>query len=208
MLRRLTIADIPELERVQNQALPGSLPTIFGARFFRLYYASLMADSRFHSCGFFHDGRMAGFLTYTTDSGAMLRAAFGSHLAGYLWAVGTSLARQPAVIWTTLKLLPGLFAPGTQPGADVRAELLSYGVLPEFRRGSRYYAQRGVHVALELLHRAFADLREQGADRVKIFIQTEDVNAFINAFYAREGFRFVSRARRLGINCNYYIRKL
>lgn len=208
MIRPLTVADIPELERVQNLSLPGSLPTMYGPRFFRLYYESLMAEPQFLSGGFFWESRMAGFLTYTTDTAALLSRAFRGHLAAYVGAVGTGIAKRPSVLVTTLKLLPGFFLPGNQPGSDVLAELLSYGVLPEFRRGSEFFARQRVHVALELLHRAFRELREQGARQVKIFIQTEDVNAFINEFYRREGFRFVSRVRRFGVMCNYCVRDL
>jgi hypothetical protein len=208
LIRSLTAADIPELERVQNAALPGSLPTVYGPRFFRLYYQSLMADAHFLSGGFFWESRLAGFLTYTTDTAALLSHAFRSHLAGYVLAVGLGIARRPSSLGMTLKLLPDFFAPAAQQGSDVPAELLSYGVLPEFRRRSEFFAQHRIHVALELLHRAFDELREQGARRVKIFIQTEDVNPFINQFYRDEGFQLVGRGRRFGMPCNYLVREL
>jgi hypothetical protein len=81
-------------------------------------------------------------------------------------------------------------------------------VLPEFRRRSEFFAQHRIHVALELLHRAFDELREHGARRVKIFIQTEDVNPFINQFYRDEGFQQVGCGRRFGMPCNYLVREL
>lgn len=208
MIRSLTAADIPELERVQNAALPGSLPTVYGPRFFRLYYESLMADAHFLSGGFFWESRLAGFLTYTTDTAALLSRAFRRNLARYVLAVGLGIARRPSSLAMTLKLLPDFFAPATQQGSDVPAELLSYGVLPEFRRRSEFFTRQRIHVALELLHRAFDDLREHGARRVKIFIQTEDVNPFINQFYRDEGFQLVGRARRFGMPCNYLVRDL
>lgn len=208
MIRSLTVVDIPELECVQRESLPGSLPTLFGPRFFRLYYQSLMADPLFLSGGFFWESRLAGFLTYTTDTAALLSAAFRRHWAGYALAAGLGIARRPATLRTTLKLLPDLLAPQGQQGSDVPAELLSYGVLREFRRSSDFFARHRIHVALELLHRAFGELRGHGAKRVKIFIQTEDVNPFINQFYRGEGFQPVGRVRRFGMPCNYLVREL
>jgi GNAT superfamily N-acetyltransferase len=208
LIRSLTVADITELESVQRESLPGSLPTLFGPRFFRLYYRSLMADPRFLSAGFFWESRLAGFLTYTTDTAALLSAAFRRHWAGYALAVGLGIARRPGTLRTTLKLLPGLLSLRGQQGSDVPAELLSYGVLREFRRSSDFFAEKHIHVARELLHRAFDELRGHGARRVKIFIQTEDVNPFINQFYREQGFQPVGRARRFGMPCNYLVREL
>lgn len=208
MIRSLTVADIAELEPVQRESLPGSLPTLFGPRFFRLYYQSLMADPRFLSAGFFWESRLAGFLTYTTDTAALLSAVFRRHWAGYALAVGLGIARRPGTLRTTLKLLPDLLAPLGQQGSDVPAELLSYGVLREFRRSSDFFARQRIHVALKLLHRAYDELRSHGAKRVKIFIQTEDVDPFINQFYRREGFQPMGLVRRFGMRCNYLVREL
>jgi len=181
---------------------------MYGSRFFRLYYESLMADLRFLGNGFFWESRMAGFLTYSTDTAALLSAAFRGRVADYCVAVGLGIGAHPAALRTTLKLLPGFFFPGRQPGSEVPAELLSYGVLPEFRRHSEFFASQRIHVALELLHRAFSELREHGARQVKIFIQLEDTNAFINEFYRREGFQLLRRTRRFGMLCNYCVRDL
>lgn len=208
MIRPLTVADIAELEQVQSTALPGSLPTRYGPRFFRLYYESLMADPRFLSGAYFWESRMAGFLTYTTDTAALLSSAFRQHLAAYVLAVGLGSLRHPSTVPMTLGLLPDFFAPSAQQGSDVPAELLSYGVLPEFRRRSEFFAQHRIHVALELLHRAFDELREHGARAVKIFIQLEESNPFINEFYRREGFQLQGRVRRFGMECNYLVRPL
>jgi ribosomal protein S18 acetylase RimI-like enzyme len=208
LIRALAQADIPELERVQNAVLPGSLPTLFGPRFFRLFYESLMADPRFLGRGFFWESSLGGFLTYTTDTAGMLGGAFRSRFAEYLWAVGMGVLTRPAALSATLKLLPGFFVPGSQPGSEVKAELLSFGVLPEYRRGSSLYLQHRVHVAAELLHGAFEDLRRKGALKVKVYIQTEDANASVNEFYRKEGFQCVGRVRRFGVPCNYCTRDL
>ena len=208
VIRALEKADIPELERVQNAVLPGSLPTLFGPRFFRLFYESLMADPRFLSSGFFWESRLGGFLTYTSDTAGLLGGAFRSRVVEYLWAVGVGALTRPSVLSATVKLLPGFFAPGSQAGSEVKAELLSFGVLPEYRRGSPLYAQQRVHVAAELMHRAFAELRSRGALKVKVYIQTEEANPAVNEFYRREGFRFVGRVRRFGVPCNLCTRDL
>lgn len=193
---------------MQTTSLPGSLPTLYGPRFFRLYYQSLMADPRFLSSAFFWESRMAGFLTYTTDTAALLSTAFRGHLAGYILAVGLGMIRHPSTLGTTLRLLPDFFAPAAQQGSDVSAELLSYGVLPEFRRRSEFFAQHRIHVALELLHRAFDELRDRGSRAVKIFIQVEETNPFINQFYRNEGFQLQGRVRRFGVVSNHLVRPL
>ena len=151
---------------------------------------------------------MAGFLTYTTDTAALLSTAFRGHLASYFLAVGWGCLRHPSALSMTLRLLPDFFAPSGQQGSDVPAELISYGVLPEFRRRSEFFAQHRIHIALQLLHRAFDELRDRGARAVKIFIQVEETNPFINEFYRREGFQFQGRVRRFGVECNHMVRPL
>lgn len=167
-----------------------------------------MAEPQFIGDGFFWESRMAGFLTYTTDSGALLPAALRHSFWQYGFTVAGSLLARPQRLRTVMSLLPGVLAPGSQPGRDVPAELLSFGVLREFRRGSEFYAKEKIHVALELLHRAFAELRARGARQVKIFIQPEEVNPFIHDFYRREGFRLVGDTRRLGVACTFMVRDL
>jgi ribosomal protein S18 acetylase RimI-like enzyme len=184
------------------------LVALYGPRFFRLFYQSLMADPRFLSSGFFWESRMGGFLTYTTDTAGLLGRALRGRFVEYLWSVGVGALTRPSALSATVKLLPGVFAPAGQPGSEVKAELLSFGVLPEYRRGSSFHVQHGVRVAAELLHGAFEDLRRMGALKVKVYIQTEEANPAINEFYRREGFQLVGRVRRFGVPCNYCTRDL
>lgn len=205
MIRKLTVADIPELERVQVATLPGSLPLAFGSRFFRVYCEALLADPRFFADGFFWEGRLAGFLTYTSDSSALLAAALRRRLAAFATSAAIGSLTSGTRMASALRALGGVLTAGREPGSDVRAELLSYGVLPEFRRASAFYAERRIHVAQELLHGAFANLYRAGAPSVKIFIQPDP---FIQRFYAREGFHYIGFVRRFGLHGQLGVREL
>ncbi len=205
MIRPLTVADIPELERVQAATLPGSLPQAFGPRFFRVYMEALLADSRFFGDGFFWDDRMAGFLTYTSDSSALFRTALRRRFLAFATAAARGSLTSPTRMASALGALAGVLTAGREPGSDVLAELLSYGVLPEFRRSSAFFTEQGIHVSRELLHQAFANLYRAGAPSVKIFIQPDP---FIQSFYAREGFHYIGFVSRLGLHGRLGVRQL
>jgi ribosomal protein S18 acetylase RimI-like enzyme len=124
------------------------------------------------------------------------------------WAAAAGVLARPARLKTLLSVLPLARGAGTGTGDDVGAELLSFGVLPEFRRSSEWFRRQRRHVARELLDRAVDVLRQRDATLVKIFIQPEDVNPFVNRFYQEAGFRLMRATERFGIRANFYLKNL
>jgi ribosomal protein S18 acetylase RimI-like enzyme len=208
VIRPVTAVELPELVRVHCATLPGSLPTLFGDAFHRHYYQALLLDQDFFCDGFFYNGRMAGFLNYTTDSRRLFVHALRRRFLALGWAAAAGVLARPARLKTLLSVLPLARGAGTGTGDDVGAELLSFGVLPEFRRSSEWFRRQRRHVARELLDRAVDVLRQRDATLVKIFIQPEDVNPFVNRFYQEAGFRLMRATERFGIRANFYLKNL
>lgn len=209
MIRKLTRADIPELIAVHLATLPGTLPGRFGERFMELYYSSLLAQPAFFCDGYFHDSRLCGFLAYAGDSGAALGGALRSHFIQYSARLLAAVIARPARALTLLQVAGNLFSLGGRDAAtDARAELLSFGVLPEFRRSSEFYARHKVVIGTELLHHAFDTLAAAGARAVRIYIPPERERPFIHKYYREEGFEFVGESPRFGFLSAVYVRQL
>ncbi len=209
MIRRITREEIPELMRVQLLTLPGTLPGRFGDAFMSLYYRSLLERPQFFCDGFFWESRLCGFFAYSSDSGAALGGALRSHLPEYCLRLAAAVLRRPQRALPLLQVARNIFSLGgaAQPAvANVRAELLSLGVLPEFRRSSPFGAKAKINIAAELLNHSFRTLAEAGERVVKVYVPPPAVNPFIHQYYQSLGFRLAGEERRFGAQTNIYVR--
>ena len=208
VIRPITALDVPEVVNVHTATLPGSLPAYFGPRFHRLYYTALLEDPRFFCDAFVWEGRVAGVLSYTSDSRSLFADALRRRFAAFAFAAGLGLLANPARFRAVIRLLPLMRGTEAGAGSEVPAELLSFGVLPEYRQSSEFFRSTGRHVARELMERSFVTLAGAGASSVKAFVEPEERNAAVNRYYQRLGFRLVCRTKRLGYEANDYLRNL
>ena len=210
---RFIIGPIPEsslddLLDVHEAALPGSIPTRFGRPFFRLYYEALMQDPDFFCVGAFIRSRLVGFFAFSSNSREGLRSAFRRWPLRFFRALARGLLERPSRCVTLWQIVAGSFTGGNEPGGDIRAELLSLGVLAEHRRSARPRDKREVPISHELVGHALNTLRERGVDRVKAFTKPEHEDPLANSFWVNQGFELVGRCRMFGHSANFYVRKL
>lgn len=180
-----TPAPAADLRRLHAGLLPTSPVALLGPRFMeRFYYRLLPRAGLISGAVAYVDGEPAGFIVATHDSAGFMRAGLRRHGLALLWVVSTSLlaspARLPAVLeaWRLMRSRP------SPPGTATAGEILSLGVVPEYR-GSRFLRASGIQIAIDLLERAVEDLRARGRRQIRAVVDRDNTAAKL--FYHGRG---------------------
>ncbi len=132
-VRRLTIDDLERLLAVQAVTLPDTMSARFGPRFNALYHRAMLREELYYCDGYFSDGQLVGYLSYTADTFQLLRVTFRRHAAAFVATLAGSLVTQPRRAALLLRIVRLMWVRRPEPAQEIGAELLSIGVLPDFR---------------------------------------------------------------------------
>jgi ribosomal protein S18 acetylase RimI-like enzyme len=205
MIRSLTSADIDLIIPLQLYTLPGSLPSKFGKEFMRLYYETLLPEPGFFCDGYFWQADLVGFIVYSSSSQNVLRRAFLGNILSYTRVLTNSLLRSPRRMQSITKIILTLIPGGSNPLSDVSAEMISIGILPDFRGSSAIGEENNKSVASQLLDNGLNVLRDEGVDQVKVYTKLESDSPIANAFVRRAGFQLVGAMQRYDQISNLYL---
>jgi hypothetical protein len=206
-IRRLTPDDIDALLAIQESTLPDTMAARLGDRFNVLYFRSVLGEPLCFVDGYFVDGRVVGFLAYSPAAAEMLRRVVRHNRMPFVAATAAGLLVSPSSLGVVLRIVMAILARVPETGSEIEAEMLSMGVLADFR-GRREVRGRTVRVAHELVQHAFSVLRANGARRVKAFVKLEEADPVARRFWFREGCTLVGRARRFGIEAELLVKDL
>jgi ribosomal protein S18 acetylase RimI-like enzyme len=166
--------------------LPTSPIVRIGRRFARdFYYRSLVADGLVGCHVAYVDGVAAGFLAFTADPAHFMSIGLRRHwprIARTLLVDVVTDPRRAAVILWTLGYMRSRKS-AVPPG---EAELLSLGVMPQFR-SIDFVRSTGLRISTELFGRARADLLARGVQRFHGVVEAKNREALM--FYQALGCR-------------------
>lgn len=205
--RALDRRDIPALIELARVALPDTMAARLGERFAVRYFRALLAESEVLVDGFFLEGRLVGFIIYTHDVVAALRSAYIKHAVAFTWALLPALL-SPTRLAYVFRIAAAVLAGGGEAGDEVRAELLSIGLLPRVRGAQRSRESEAPNVAHELLQRACRHLAQLGVREVKVFCKPVEEEPVANGFVRKEGFEARGAVTRFGIPAVLYVKRL
>jgi len=156
-IRAATPADLGAMAHIHaTSGTPGLLSDL-GEAFLRdVYYTGLLASPVGKALVIEIGGKVAGFTTYSADSGRLFGEIFRPRLGRTLLAVAKATLRKPRVPIDFAQTV--LTVDRTGEGSDIRAEAVSLEVAPEFQ---------GLGLGFLLLQTAVADLRAEGVTRIK-----------------------------------------
>lgn len=206
-VRRLTTTDLAALLTLQQQVLPDTMSARLGRRFNEVYHATMLASDDYLCDGYFVDGQLVGYLSYTADTIRLLRRVFRRNLLSYVRALAVDVIRNPRLLVLIARVGRSVVAPSAEPGSRVPAELLSVGVLPALR-GVREAGGATRSVADTLLHSALAALRERGIATLHLVAKPVHVDPVPHRFVRKYGFRAAGPVRRFGIDAERYVLQL
>ena len=205
-VHRLTLDDLSLLLRIQAQTLPDTLSARLGGRFNALFHRSMLGEEQYLCYGYFVDGSIVGYLACTPDTQHLLQSAVRHRMARYVATLVYALLSNPRLWGLAARIGLSVVTGRREPASDVRAELLSMGVLASFRGRKAGPPGTNMSIASTLLLRGLTALRERGSSSVKACVTPDDRTA--NGFYEKHGFDFRSRIRRFGLTANLYVRQL
>jgi ribosomal protein S18 acetylase RimI-like enzyme len=206
-VRRLGPSDLEQLLLLQSHVLADTISARLGAHFNRVFHETMLADDNYLCDGYFADGVLVGYLSYTPDTLRLLRIVFRRNVIAYVRALVADVVRTPRTLLLIARVARSvaLNAPASAP--SVGAELLSVGVLPAFR-GARSDGGRGSSVADTLLQGAVSSLRTRGARTVCLVAKPEDVDQIPHRFVRKYGFTSAGRVKRFGLDAELYVLEL
>ena len=166
--------DLRVVAELHRQLLGDSQLTRLGAPFLtRLYYPTLVVQGFGDVLLARIDGEAAGFASFTYDTRAFLAkvAAQKAAMAGCLLR---GMVRRPVeVLGAVLCAAATMNGTGDEPGVDISAEFLSFGVLPQYRDAA-FTRSTGVSVAKTLFAQVRDSFRDRGIPRFKLFPPAEE----------------------------------
>ncbi len=181
-----TAADLAYL----HGALLGHSPVaLLGPAFMReFYYRDLPRMGLITGAVAYVDDRPAGFIVGTTDSSGFMQKALRARFLAVAWVMFRSVLTSPArigAVWEALQIMRNL-PPATGRDAGMTGEILSFGVLPEFR--NRYFMlKRRLRVSQDLLKKVLGQLGEKGISKARVIVDADNLEARL--FYLGNGWQ-------------------
>lgn len=176
---------VEDIARLHATLLPASPIPRLGLGFMRkFYYRSLVADNLIHCQVSYVAGQPAGFITCTAQPSRFMAEGLRRHWFRLAWVMlGEVLAdpRRLVVIFWTLNYMRRRPGPAHEPG---EGEILSFGVLPEFRT-TTFVRQSGRRIAIELLAAARDFFATTGIPRYRAVVESGNREALL--FYSAQG---------------------
>jgi ribosomal protein S18 acetylase RimI-like enzyme len=167
--------------------LPHSPVALLGREFMAGFYYRTLPRLRL-ICGHvaYIADRPAGFIAATHDSSGFMQQALRLEFFTLARVMLGSVLRDPrrvAAIWEAVQIMRGL--PRADP-ADHAGELLSFGVLPEYR--SRDFLLRTrLRLSQDLLAATLEQLRARGVNLVRVIVDADNLEA--RMFYLGSGWQ-------------------
>jgi ribosomal protein S18 acetylase RimI-like enzyme len=177
-----------DLARLHAALLGHSPVALLGPRFMRdFYYSVLPRMGLISGVLAYVDQRPAGFIVATDDSSGFMRRALRRHFFQVAWVMGLSVLGDPkrlGAIWEALQIMRNL--PPADPQAPAAGELLSFGVLPEFRT-REFMVRTRLRISQDLLKTAMTQLSAQGVARARVIVDADNLEARL--FYLGNGWQ-------------------
>lgn len=176
-----------DLKNLHGQLLGHSPVALLGPDFMaRFYYRALPRLGLICGQVAYVDDKPAGFIVATHDSSGFMQSAIRQQWLRIAAVMAWSVLRSPSrlgAIWEAVQIMRGL--PPAEPGQP-NGEVLSFGVLPEFR--SRDFMLRTrLRISQDLLKGTLQQLHERSADRVRVIVDADNLEARL--FYLGNGWR-------------------
>ncbi len=173
-VRRMTLADVPDVVRIHLSAFPGFFLSFLGPHFLRLYYEECASQGEIAFVAV-KEGRPAGFVMGSAHPAGFYSRLLARKALNFAAVALPAIVRQPRI---AMRVARALRKPGDARRVDGTATLMSLGVEPELHR---------LGIGRKLVAAFLAEARSLGSSRVDL---TTDKfrNDRTNEFYTRMGF--------------------
>jgi ribosomal protein S18 acetylase RimI-like enzyme len=177
-------APVEDLCALHAALLPRSPLVKLGTPFMRDFYYTVLPRERhiFGSIAYV-DGKPAGFACATQDADGFMQTALKAHWPEVLCHIAVSIAASPRRMLSAVEAWR-IMANRRPINKQREAELLSFGVLPEYRN-RQFMTEAGLRISEDLIDRVIRDLRRCGAPLVRAIVDSDNTAARL--FYHSHG---------------------
>ncbi len=185
-------AEIEDAVRLHSDLLPQSPIVRLGLTFMRrFYYRRLVEDGLICADLYYSEGRPAGFIVYTKYPADFMTQGLRRHWVRLAGVMVRSLIRRPLLLAELLRVFSLMLHRKGQAGAVPQGEILSFGVIPEYR-GSAFVRRTHQHISLELFERAKEYFRRQNIPSFRMLLEADNREALL--FYLAQDCRVQRQA--------------
>jgi GNAT superfamily N-acetyltransferase len=175
---------IDQIGRIHMSELSESPVCALGMRFMtEFYYKTLTDDGLIRTLYAVHQGRIVGFVAFTTESAGFMAKGLKRHFWGLGSVMLRSVIENPGIIAPIVRTIAIMKNASEMLGRSINAELLSIAVVPEYRRKDVLQAL-GISVGTALYRRFIEDLRNLGVKEFKVSTLA-DADSSGDRFYRR-----------------------
>jgi ribosomal protein S18 acetylase RimI-like enzyme len=166
-----------DLSALHGALLPHSPVALLGESFMRrFYYAVLPAEDFVFGAVAYVDERPAGFVVATADSDGFMGSAIRRHAVRLGWVLGTGMLtdwRRIGAAWEAFQIMRGR---RSQPQPEPIGELLSFGVLKEYRDPA-FSRRTKLRISQDLFASALDELRARRVRKVRVLVDKDNSDA-------------------------------
>lgn len=183
----LSAEGVRDVARLHAELLGHSPLVLMGPEFVeQFYYTVLPREGFIRGAVAYVDGRIAGFIVGTDDADGFMARAAKKHWLRIGWIMFKSVLRNPSRILAIKEAYQIQSNVQTQDHGQEAGELLSFGVLPEFR-SRRFIKETALLVSSDLLNIAIGQLEKLGKRRLRAIVDKDNLEAQL--FYRSHGWR-------------------
>jgi len=208
MIKRLTSDKIKDVAEIHAMVLPRSPIPKLGKEFIeKFYYAKLIENNTFFCDVYEFEGKIAGFIAYTTNSKKLLRDEMKKHWWLITSIILKTILKRPSVIFVLFSTILLILKQGKEPAAHIAPEVLSFAVLPEYRSVD-FYKRHQIKIAHELFKNMLEKYKQLNVREFKLFTGVDEYHTLANIFYKSFGLKLYSVQKVRGFIQNTYIGSL
>ncbi len=200
--------DVQAAVRLHCALLPQSPVSRLGPEFMRLFYYRKLVEDGLVQCDLaYHDGRAAGVIAYTRYPFDFMANGLRRHWLYLVAVTAYSLLRHPGRLGIILPVVAMLRERKRQAGDVPEGEILSFGVLPEYR-GADFVRRSGRRIPVELFERARAFFLKEGISSFRMLVEADNREALL--FYHTLGCKLEKTPEGAGntVQATYTIKEL
>lgn len=183
----LSASESRDLATLHATLLGHSPLVLMGPEFMeQFYYTMLPAEGRICGAIAYVEGRAAGFIVGTDDPDGFMSRALNQHWMKISWIMFRSLMRSPGRIIAMKEAYQIQSNVQAENYGPEMGELLSFGVLPEFRsRG--FVRETSLHLSSDLLQVTVKQLGRAGKTKLRAIVDKDNLEA--QFFYRANGWQ-------------------
>jgi ribosomal protein S18 acetylase RimI-like enzyme len=180
-----------DLAKLHAQLLPESPIALLGLQFMeKFYYNTLPRDGHISGAVAYVENKPAGFVVVAHNPDGFLAAAFRQSWLRIAWIMRVSVLKSPgilAAVWNAMRIMKNR---GHREADSNSGEILSMGVLPEYR-DPKFLRKYRIAISKDLLNQGVAQLEARGKQKARAVVAA--TNTPVKLFYSSLGWKVAGK---------------